>query len=97
MAADWATGKVICQDASTGGGAILVAEGRIYLHSEEGEVILAEASPDAYREKGRFLRPNRPKRTRAAGEKAWLYPVVANGRLYIRELESLWCYDIRGR
>jgi hypothetical protein len=30
-------------------------------------------------------------------EMAWTYPVVANGRLYIRELDSLWCYDISGR
>jgi len=28
-------------------------------------------------------------------EKAWAYPVVANGRLYIRDLGTLWCYDIR--
>ena len=27
--------------------------------------------------------------------KAWAYPVVANGRLYIRDLGTLWCYDIR--
>jgi hypothetical protein len=30
-------------------------------------------------------------------EKAWAYPVIANGRLYIRELESLWSYDISGK
>jgi hypothetical protein len=28
-------------------------------------------------------------------EKAWAYPVVANGRLYIRDLGTLWCYDIK--
>jgi len=60
-------------------------------------VVLAEATPEAYREKGRFMPPDRPKRTRAAMEMAWTYPVVANGRLYIRELDSLWCYDISGK
>jgi outer membrane protein assembly factor BamB len=97
VAADWATGKVLWLEASTGGGAILAAENRLYIHGENGEVILAEATPEAYREKGRFMPPDRPKRTRAEMEKAWAYPVVANGRLYIRELESLWCYDISGK
>ena len=96
VAADWATGKVLWQDPSTGGGAILEAENRLYIHTENGEVMLAEAAPEAYREKGRFMPPDRPKRTRAM-EKAWTHPVVANGRLYIRELDSLWCYDISGR
>jgi outer membrane protein assembly factor BamB len=97
VAADWATGKVLWLEASTGGGAILGAENRLYIHGESGEAILAEATPKAYREKGRFMPPDRPKRTRDAMEMAWAYPVVANGRLYIRELDSLWCYDISGK
>jgi outer membrane protein assembly factor BamB len=97
MAADWATGKILWQDTGSGGGAILYAENRLYIHGENGEVILAEATPQAYRQKGRFMPPDRPPRTRAAMEKAWAYPVVANGRLYIRELDSLWCYDISAR
>jgi hypothetical protein len=30
-------------------------------------------------------------------EKAWAYPAIANGRLYVRELDSLWAYDISGK
>jgi outer membrane protein assembly factor BamB len=97
VAADWATGKALWQEAGMGGGAILEAENRLYVHTENGEVILVEATPEAYREKGRFTPPGRPKGTRAAMEKAWAYPAVANGRLYIRELGSLWCYDISGK
>ena len=97
VAADWATGKVMWTEPSTGGGAILEAENRLYIHAENGEVVLAETTPEAYREKGRFMPPDRPQRTRAAMEKAWAYPVIANGRLYIRELDSLWCYDISGK
>ena len=48
---------------------------------------------EAYREKGRFTPQNRPA---AHGEfTALTYPVLADGRLYIRELNSLWCYDVK--
>jgi len=97
VAADWATGKVLWQEAGTGEGAILGAEDRLYIHGENGDVMLVEATREAYRQKGRFMPPGRPKGTRGAQEKAWTYPVIAGGRLYIRELGSLWCYDISAR
>jgi len=55
-------------------------------------VAFVEPTPEAYREKGQFSPPVQPDRGRA---KAWAYPVVAGGRLYIRDMNSLWCYDIR--
>ena len=70
-----------------------VADGRLYLHGENGDVALLEPTPEAYREKGRFTPPDRPPST--GGSKAWAYPVVAEGRLYIREHNSLWCYDVK--
>jgi hypothetical protein len=69
-----------------------VADGRLYLHGENGDVALLEPTPEAYREKGRFTPSDRP--PQPAGSKAWAYPVVAAGRLYIREWNSLWCYDV---
>jgi len=57
-------------------------------------VALVEATPDAYRERGRFTPPNQPKRDNAM-ERSWAYPVIADGRLYIRDLDALWCYDIK--
>jgi outer membrane protein assembly factor BamB len=52
-----------------------------------------EATPEAYREKGRFTPPGQPERGR--GSQAWAYPVVANGRLYIHDSGTLWCHDVR--
>ena len=97
VAADWATGKVLWQEASAGAGSIVSADNRLYIHTENGDVILVEATPEAYREKGRFTPPDRPKKARNAMEKAWPYPAIANGRLYVRELDSLWAYDISGK
>jgi len=77
-----------------GAASLCYVEGRLYLHGENGEVALVEASPDGYHELGRFTPPDQPKRINEM-EKAWAYPVVANGRLYLRDHSSLWCYDVK--
>jgi len=38
----------------------LDVDGRLYTHAEDGYVALVEPSPEAYREKTRFIPPNRP-------------------------------------
>ena len=97
--AEFATGKLQWKTEGIGPGAVLYAEGRLYFHGENGDMALVEATPQEYREKGRFTLPAQPKRSTAGGgtrdEHAWAYPVLANGRLYVRDLGSLWCYDIR--
>jgi len=93
--AEFETGKVKWHEKCVGAGAICCADGRLYIHGENGEVALVQATPDAYHEMGRFTPSDQPKRTRPPMEKAWAYPVVANSRLYIRDLGTLWCYDIR--
>lgn len=95
-AIDFLTGKTRWKDATTGPGAVLYAEGNLYVHTETNEVLLVDATPEAYREKGRFQPPAGPKHTRNR-EVAWTYPALANGRLYIRDLGTLWCYDVRAR
>jgi hypothetical protein len=52
---------------------------------------LVEATPDAYHEKGRLKQPGRSKIN------AWPYPVIANGRLYLRDQDVLLCYDVKDR
>lgn len=96
VAAEFATGKIRWKSDAGGPGAILAADGRLYWHLESGEVLLAEATPDAFREKGRFTPADPPKR-RDSRERAWSHPVLANGRLYIRDLDHLWCYYVRAK
>jgi outer membrane protein assembly factor BamB len=92
---EFTTGKIKWQEKTLGPGAVCCADGRIYVHCDNGKVALAELTPDGYHEKGNFTPADLPKRLRG-GEKAWCYPVVANGKLYIRDLNMLWCYDIKG-
>jgi len=101
VAAEFATGKIQWQNEGLGPGSVLYAEGRLYFHGENGEVELVEATPEAYRRKGHFTPPAQPAHATAGGgtrdEHAWSYPVVANGRMYIRDRGTLWCYDIKAR
>jgi outer membrane protein assembly factor BamB len=92
LCVDFATGKVKWQDKCVGTGSVCFADGQLFVHGENGSVAVVDATPNAYREKARFTPPGQPKHVN--GVRAWAYPVIANGRLYIRDLEKLWCYDI---
>jgi outer membrane protein assembly factor BamB len=97
VAVEFATGQIKWQAESIGRGSVAYADGHIYVHGENGDVALAEATPEAYREKGRFTPPAQPKRNKLGPfpEKAWTYPVIAHGRLYVRDVGTLWAYDIK--
>jgi outer membrane protein assembly factor BamB len=90
---EFQTGQVKWKDRALGAASICFADSRLYLHGENGEVALVEPSPEGYRELGRFTPPDPPKRANNM-EKAWAYPVVAGGKLYLRDHGCLWCYDV---
>jgi outer membrane protein assembly factor BamB len=93
---EFATGKLKWSEASVGAATPIYADGLLYLHGEDGKVILAEASPEKYVEKGRFTPPGRPQAVNR-NEKAWAYLALANAKLYVREHGVLWCYDVKGQ
>jgi outer membrane protein assembly factor BamB len=71
-------------------GCLSFADGMLYCREEDsGKLLLVEASPSEYREKGQFNQPER------AAEKAWEHPTIANGKLYVRDQDLLLCYDIK--
>ncbi len=75
--------------------ALCYADNRLYLHGERtGEFALVEATPDEYLERGRFTPPNQPDR---GNSQAWAYPVVADGKLYVQDWGTMWCYDVRAK
>ena len=81
------TGEAAWKDRAVGKGQVIAADGLLYLLSEDGIVGLAEATPEGYRERSRFSIPRGRYPT-------WALPVVANGRLYLREQDTLYAYDI---
>jgi outer membrane protein assembly factor BamB len=86
---DLPTGKVKWASRAAGKGSITYADGRLYLRTEQGTMILVDATGERYRELGRFDEPNRSKSA------AWAHPVVAAGRLFLRDQDLLLCYDLR--
>ena len=76
-----------------GKGSLVYADGRLYCReeAEKGVVALLEATPSGYVEKGRFTPSDR------SGKKSWPHPVVAGGKLYLRDQDVLLCYDVQAR
>ncbi len=70
--------------------AISYADGRIYFRYQDGRMILVEATPEAYREHGTFEIPD-------VERESWSHPVISGGKLYLREQDNLFAYDIRAQ
>jgi len=90
LAVEFATGKVAwgpVRNEGSASAAISYADGRLYLRYEDGRMILVEADPTEYREHGTFVIPDVVKAS-------WAHPVIANGKLLLREQDSLYCHDI---
>jgi outer membrane protein assembly factor BamB len=88
------TGKIVWKRKGNdgqgrGSASVTYADGRLYFHYDNGVVALVEASPEGYKETGSF-------KVETDGP-AWAHPVVSGGRLYLREGDSLYCYDVRAK
>jgi outer membrane protein assembly factor BamB len=88
---DFQTGNVLWNGRDSGApkGSLALAEGRLYYRSETGIMLLIEPNAKQYVERGRFEQPDRSK------QPAWTHPVIANGKLYLRDQEVLLCYGIK--
>ena len=84
------TGKVAWRDRSVGKGSLVFADERLYLFSENGVVGLAEANPSGYRQHGRF-------QIRPGGLPTWSHPVVSGGKLFLRDQDTIYAYDVTAR
>ena len=72
-------------------GSVALADGRLYYRTEDGPVLLIEPNRKQYVERGRFEQPDR------SDKPAWAHPVIANGKLYLRDQDVLFCYDIEAK
>lgn len=94
LCCDFKTGELKWSDRALGAASICYADGRLYLHGENGNVLLVEATPEKYNWLGKFTPPLQPNR---GASKAWSYPVIADGKLYIYDNGTLWCYNVKAK
>jgi len=105
---DSSRGGWVCQDLKSGKtvweekdklkkGSLTCADGKLYCFSErDGTVALIDAAPTGWKESGRMKLPRTTSMDRKKGQ-IWTHPVVADGKLYLRDQELIFCFDIRGK
>lgn len=72
----------------TGSASVVAADGFLYFHYQDGVVALIRADAEDYRLHGKFQLPG-------TGGDSWAHPVIADGRLYLREKNQLYAYSLR--
>ena len=89
MCLEWKTGKIMwhAKQNGTGVAGLIAADGKLIFRAESGQVSLIEATPKGYNLISSF---------KPEGHKGGLsHPVVSNGKLYLRDTNTLLCYDLR--
>jgi outer membrane protein assembly factor BamB len=84
------TGKIVwgpVRNDGKGSAAVSFADGHLYFRYQNGLMVLVEATPEEYRQKGQFMIPD-------VKQFSWAHPVISDGKLYLREQDNLFCYNI---
>ena len=78
------------RERGPGGGsaAVAYADGHFYFRYQDGTMALIEANPSEYKLKGKF-------KIKTHNGESWPHPVIAGGKLYLRDQDDLLCYDIK--
>jgi len=82
---DLNTGKRRWKDGNYGAGQVLLTGDRLVVLAESGRVALVKPTPDGWQE----LRT-----VSALSDKTWNHPVIANGKLFVRNAREMVCYDL---
>lgn len=85
---DFQTGKVTWRERGFNRGSLVAADGKLIIYGERATLALAEARSDKYQEISKAP---------VLSGKTWTVPTLADGRLFVRNEESLACFDLRGK
>lgn len=93
LAVEMASGEVAWgpeRNAGRDSAAIIFAEGHLYFRYQNGLMLMVEATPEGYREKGSFMIPD-------IAQFSWSHPAISNGQLILREQGNLYVHDLKPR
>ena len=94
---EFKSGEIMWAEKKLRPGSLTCADGRLYCYDEnDGTTVLIEASTSGWKESGRFRIPQQSKLKKPGGH-IWTPPVVAGGRLFLRDQEFVFCYDVRSK
>ncbi len=83
---DWKTGDLKWTQRGLGKGSLMLADGKLIIMGDKGDLAIAEASPDSYKELAR---------ARVLSGLCWTVPVLSGGKIYCRNHEGeLLCLDV---
>lgn len=82
-------------------GSVVYAEGHVYCYSQrDGTLVRIKASPAGWQEDGRMKLPrmsDMPRPPSQRRDNVWTHPVIANGRLYLRDQDLFFCFDLKAK
>jgi outer membrane protein assembly factor BamB len=81
------TGTEKWKQSGFGKGSLILADGRLIMLGERGQLAMVAPTPVAYKEISQV---------QAIDGKTWTAPALANGKLYVRNDKQLICMDLKG-
>ncbi len=94
-AVDFKTGEQKWEKEGFGTGSVIVADGKLIIYGDKGQLATAEASPAGYKEISKAqpveVRKDLPRDTKGD---TWALPVLANRKIYLRNLDQIVCLDV---
>jgi outer membrane protein assembly factor BamB len=94
--AELMTGDIVWNERGPGRGsaAVVAADGCLYFRYADGTMALTEATPQKHNVLSKFKIPSGGT-SGGRGSPSWSHPVVTGGKLYLREGDKIFCYDVR--
>lgn len=83
------TGEEIWSTKKIGGGSLIFADGHLVCFDVKGGLHLLKANPEEFEKTGEMN-----KAIEGVRQESWTPPALANGRLYLRYMQKLVCYDL---
>ncbi len=94
---DFKKGDLVWKDKGVGKGSVTAVGDSLFCYSEQsGKLARVKATDKGYEELGSFTIPTTSKLRPNSG-KVWAHPVVSGGKLYLRDYELLYVYEVGGK